>query len=239
MLDVIRQWLVASASSVPLLLIVEDLHWSTSTTRDALRHVVRRNQPGATADRCHDPRLQARSRRGPRDVARRPATVAVGVARVALHGLDRTEVARLSGAGADDAELILAETQGNPLLVTHLTSDVRSETLPIWLHRRDQLLDDEARAVLDQAATFGTEFDADLLAAAHRAPLLAVLECLEAAEAAGLVVPQPGRARRLRVRPRAVPLAPIPGSPAAPTARTARPRRLRLGYPTRRRAPAL
>ena len=42
--------------------------------------------------------------------------------------------------------------------------------------------------MLDQAATFGSEFDADRLAAAHGAPLLDVLECLEAADAAGLVV---------------------------------------------------
>ncbi len=104
-----------------------------------------------------------------------------------------TRSPELVGAGADDAEVILAETHGNPLLVTHLTSDVRNGALPVWLYQRDQLLDDEARAVLDQAATFGTEFDADLLAAAHRAPLLAVLESLEAAEAAGLVHPQPGR----------------------------------------------
>ncbi len=41
--------------------------------------------------------------------------------------------------------------------------------------------------------TFGAEFDADLLAAAHGAPLLAVLESLEAAEAAGLVQPHPAR----------------------------------------------
>ena len=46
--------------------------------------------------------------------------------------------------------------------------------------------------MLDLAATFGSEFDADLLAAAHGAPLLDVLESLEAAEAAGLVVAHRG-----------------------------------------------
>ena len=113
--------------------------------------------------------------------------------RVALHGLDRAEIAQLVGRHEDEAEVILAETRGNPLLATHITSDVRSGTLPIWLYRRDQLLDDETRTVLDQAATFGTEFDADLLTAALGEPLLDVLERLEAAEAAGLVVPRPGR----------------------------------------------
>ena len=91
------------------------------------------------------------------------------MARVALHGLDHDEVAQLAGTGPDDAGVILAETRGNPLLVTHLTSDVRNGVLPVWLYRRDQLLDDDTRAMLDQAATFGTEFDADLLAAAHGA----------------------------------------------------------------------
>ena len=191
-LDGIRQWLVASASSAPLLLVVEDLHWSTSTTRDALRHLVRRagREPLLIVVTTRDskPDLDA-------DLAARLADLerSASVTRVALRGLDRDEVAELVDAGADDAEVILAETHGNPLLATHMTSDVRNGALPVWLYRRDQLLGDEARAVLDQAATFGTEFDADLLAAAHRAPLLAVLESLEAAEAAGLVHPQPGR----------------------------------------------
>ena len=39
--DSIPDWLVTSASSGPLLLVIEDFHWSTSTTRDVLRHLVR------------------------------------------------------------------------------------------------------------------------------------------------------------------------------------------------------
>ncbi|MGH9133211.1 MAG: ATP-binding protein, partial [Ilumatobacteraceae bacterium] len=190
-LDDIGQWLAASASSAPLLVVVEDLHWSTSTTRDALRHVVRRaaRVPLLIVATIRDskPDLDAHLAALLADLERFPS-----VARVALHGLDRDEVAALAGAAAD-ADMILAETRGNPLLVTHLTSDVRGGTLPVWLYQRDQLLDDEARAVLDQAATFGAEFDADLLATAHGAPLLAVLESLETAEAAGLVIPRPGR----------------------------------------------
>ena len=64
------------------------------------------------------------------------------------------------------------------------------------LARRDALLDDQARALLDLAATFGAEFDANLLAAGCAVPLLDVLESLEAAEAAGLVTPLPGRPGR-------------------------------------------
>ena len=114
------------------------------------------------------------------------------VRRVTLRGLDRDEVAQLVGDGSHDARAVLAETHGNPLLVTHLTSQIGGDPLPGWLHQRDQLLDDAGRELLDQAATFGTEFDAQLLAAAVEAPLLDVLSLLEAAEAAGLVVPRPG-----------------------------------------------
>ena len=60
------------------------------------------------------------------------------------------------------AERLVAETRGNPLLVTHMTDDVHRGSLPIWLYQRDQLLDGDARAVLDQAATFGREFDAEI-----------------------------------------------------------------------------
>ncbi len=192
-LDGIRQWLVTSASSAPLLVVVEDLHWSTSTTRDVLRHLVRRASRVpllilATA-RDSKPDLDADVVTMLADLERAPT-----VSRIALHGLDRDEVAQLVGADrAGEAETIVAETRGNPLLVTHLTSDVRRGTLPVWLYQRDQRLDDEVRAVLNQAAIFGAEFDADLLALAHGAPLVAVLESLEAAEAAGLVQPHPAR----------------------------------------------
>ncbi len=192
--DGIRDWLVTSATSSPLLLVIEDLHWSTSTTRDVLRHLVRRagRVPLLILATARDtkPDLDADLARMLADLDRAPT-----VSRITLRGLDRDEVAEVVGAGrAAEAELILAETRGNPLLVTHLISDVRHGTLPIWLYQRDQLLDDEVRAVLDQAAVFGAEFDADLLAAAHGAPLLTVLESLETAEEAGLVQANPPRA---------------------------------------------
>ena len=115
------------------------------------------------------------------------------VRRLPLLGLGPDEVGQLVGATGEEAEAISVETGGNPLLATHMGSDPGHRTLPAWLLRRDALLDDESRAVLDMAATFGAEFDADRLAAAHGAPLLRVLESLEAAEAAGLVAPHPAR----------------------------------------------
>lgn len=192
-LDGIREWLAVSSSSAPLLVVVEDLHWSTSTTRGVLRHLVRRMDRErllivATA-RDTRPDLDA-------DLVTLLAELerSATVTRINLRGLDRDDVAQLVGGDrAGEADTIVAETRGNPLLVTHLLSDVRRGTLPVWLYQRDQRLDDEVRAVLDQAATFGVEFDADLLAAAHGVPLLGVLESLETAEAAGLVQPLSAR----------------------------------------------
>ena len=53
--DGIRHWLVASASAAPLLLVLEDLHWSTATTRDVVRQLVPAGRPGTAAGRRHDP----------------------------------------------------------------------------------------------------------------------------------------------------------------------------------------
>ena len=191
-LDAIRQWFVEGASAGPSLLVVEDLHWSTSTTRNVLRHLARRAGRApllvVTTVRDSKPDFDADLVALLADLERLPS-----VRRLSLTGLGRDEVGELVGSTADDAEAIRADTGGNPLLVTHMSSYAGQRSLPAWLVRRDALLDDQSRAVLDQAATFGSEFDADRLAAAHGAPLLRVLECLEAADAAGLVAPHPAR----------------------------------------------
>jgi DNA-binding CsgD family transcriptional regulator len=188
-LDGIRHWLITGASSAPLLVVIEDLHWSTSTTRDVLRQLARRagREPMLIVATTRDtkPDLDDDVATLLADLVRSPYAV-----RLALPGLDRDEVGQLVGASSDEAEAMVKQTGGNPLLVTHMTGGDRG-SLPSWLVRRDALLDDDARMVLDQAATLGTEFDADLLVAALEAPLLSVLGSLEAAEAAGLVMSHP------------------------------------------------
>ena len=191
-LDAIRQWFIDGAAAGPSLLVVEDLHWSTSTTRNVLRHLARRAGRDpllvVTTARDSKPDFDADLVALLADLERLPT-----VRRLSLSGLDPAEVGELVGSTPDEAKAIRADTGGNPLLVTHMSSYAGQRSLPAWLVRRDALLDDESRAVLDQAATFGSEFDADRLAAAHGAPLLPVLECLEAADAAGLIAPHPSR----------------------------------------------
>jgi class 3 adenylate cyclase len=194
-IDGIGRWLTKAAGSAPLLLVIEDVHWSTATTRDVLRQLVR------TAGRSR--LLVAMTTRdtapdlGP-DVASLLADLerSPTVTRVDLRGLDRDEVAELAGVAPDDADTIVADSGGNPLLIAHMTADGRSASLSALLARRDARLDDRARGLLDLAATFGSEFDADLLAAGSGLTLLDVLESLEEAEAAGLVAPLPARPGR-------------------------------------------
>ena len=78
MLDAIERWLVASASTVPLLLVVEDLHWSTSSTRDVLRLLVRRagRHPLLIVATTRDTAPDLDS--GPQRSARRPRTITRG-----------------------------------------------------------------------------------------------------------------------------------------------------------------
>ena len=194
-IDGIRQWLATAAASTSILLVVEDVHWSTSTTREVLRQLVR--TPGRSrvlvvvTVRNTAPDFNSDVALLLGELERSPA-----VTRVDLTGLDRNDVAELAGIAPDDADTIVSDSGGNPLLVTSLMADGRSGSLSALLASREARLDDDARDLLDLAATFGSEFDADLLAAGSGLALMAVLESLEAAEAGGLVTALPARPGR-------------------------------------------
>ena len=193
--DGIRHWLTTAAASAPTLLVIEDLHWSTATTRDVVRQLVRTAGRArllvVATTRDTAPDLDHDLATLLADLERSPA-----VTRLELSGLGHDEVAALMGMAAHDVDAVVADTGGNPLLVTHVTAGDHAGSLAALLARRDALLDERGRDLLDLAATFGAEFDADLLATASVLTLLDVLEILEAAEAAGLVAPLPGRAGR-------------------------------------------
>ena len=86
---------------------------------------------------------------------------------------------RSSQVSAAEADVDSRRDRRQPA-ARHAEDGIRhSGTLAALLDRREQSLDGDTRAVLDLAATLGAEFDADLLAAGHGAPLLSVLELLE------------------------------------------------------------
>ncbi len=188
-------YLARAADGAPVLLVVEDLHWSTSTTQDALRHMARhmahlpilvvvttRDRPDLT-----DPVALLLA-----DLDRLPAVTTIG-----LSGLSRPDVALLV-AGLDstrDPDLIHAETNGNPLFARELArSDGTATSARAILVRRYAHLDAEDLALLDLASVIGTEFGADVLATSASRSLAESLESLDRIESAGLIAALPGRA---------------------------------------------
>ena len=96
MIDGIRQWLTTTAASAPTLLVIEDLHWSTATTRDVVRQLVRTAGRArllvVATTRDTAPDLDVDLATLLADLERSPA-----VTRLGLRGLDRDEVAALVG----------------------------------------------------------------------------------------------------------------------------------------------
>ena len=189
--DAIRRWIVGAGTSTPSLIVIEDVHWATASTRDVLRDLLRRagHDPVLVLATTRDtaPDVDADLSALLADLQRSPATTSVP-----LGGLEPHDVAALLQVSSADSRAIAAETGGNPLFITHVSAGARIGPLPTLLERRNDLLDEQSRVVLDLAATMGVEFDADVLAVGQQLPLLAVLASLERAEAAGLVVSLPG-----------------------------------------------
>jgi DNA-binding CsgD family transcriptional regulator len=192
-------YLTRSARRGPTLVVIDDVHWAGATTMGALRHLARTSGDAPVlvvlTTRVGSPDADGDVALLLADLARMPS-----VGRIDLEGLDVGAVAalieRLGGSG--DPAAVHAETGGNPLFVREVADSTGSTggSLASLLTRRDALLDADDLAVLDLAAVVGVEHDADLLAAAAGTTPLAVLESLERAEAAGLVLAAPGRPGR-------------------------------------------
>jgi DNA-binding CsgD family transcriptional regulator len=200
------RYLARAAAANPVLVVVEDLHWATATTRDALRHLAR------TAG--HAPLLVVATSRDTRpdvtddfanflgELARYPS-----VERLPLGGLDEGEVARLialvdHGQVGLDAGAVWAQTGGNPLLVREIALGgpghlVVGSSVQSLISTRSQRLSTADNELLDFAAVLGAEFEAGLIAEATDSALVDVLEALERAEAAGLILATPDRPGRI------------------------------------------
>lgn len=188
------------AAVAPTLLVVEDVHWATATTLDALRHIARTGGPEplliVLTARDVAPDLDDALTVFLADLAPLPT-----VEQIRLTGLAPHEIAELVGALGSDADPaeVGAQTDGNPLLIREVVSrhDVPvGGSLTGLLLRRYGLLDDESLAVLDVAAVLGATFDADVLAAAADRSPGETLESLDRAADVGLVVCDQGRPMR-------------------------------------------
>src|SRR3984957_5120094 len=203
LLERMLDFLVRLGEVAPAAVVVEDLHWADSSTRDLISFLARNIRAARVllivtyrADDLHRRHplkpLLAELERG-------------GAAWIRLAGLARGEVADLvaSAAGpgaAGDVAVLLGRTGGNPFFVEELLAASASLTaLPEGLRElllgRLHALPDAALAVLRPASVLGQGFTEDLLAAVTGLPLPEIEDALRQAVDHNILRSGPGELR--------------------------------------------
>ncbi len=169
--DAVRSALLHLASSRPVAVLVDDLHWIEESSA-ALLHYAMRDLAGASVLFA----LTGRAGELEDNVAAQNLIAALAQAkrirRIALGPLSDEEARALVGGAAQgpDAERIVARAQGNPFLLLELAqSQGASADSPNLLKRiletRLSRLSRGAGEMLDWASAFGCKFPADTLLA--------------------------------------------------------------------------
>jgi len=188
----------AAAKERPVLLVLDDLQWADDDTLLLMRHLVRHAGDAAVLvvaiTRDHD--LEPGHTLG--DVVLSLDRDG-WVRRLPLRGLAEDEVLELvarlgapgdAGVQAATARRLVAETAGNPFLVTEVLrsgGDI-SPGVQELVAARVARLDPEAAGLLRAAAIAGARFDLDVVASTAGLEGRPLLDALDAALASGLVV---------------------------------------------------
>jgi len=198
--DAVTSLVASAAADRAVLLVLDDLQWADDDTLLLVRHLLRRAGDAPVL-------VVAISRE--HDVA--PGSVLGDV----IHALDRDGWVRrlpLQGLAESDVRVLLrqggptprdqvalarrlvAETAGNPFLVTEMLRaglEPADPTIPLGVQElvagRLGRLAGEATELLRAAAVAGTRFELDLVAAAARLDETATLDGLDAALESGLI----------------------------------------------------
>lgn len=203
------------AADAPLLVVLEDLHWTDPASLQLLAFAAR-ELGGA--------RLLVLATWREHEMGRQTALLdglARSTRRVALGGLARDDTARWMHAvtGRALAPTLVADvhrtTEGNPFFLGEFVRMLESEggldrpdlaslgvkppgEVRATLRRRLAPLDVDDRRLLEIAAVVGREFDVALVATASERPLPAVFERLTSGGGVGLVEPMPDSLARFR-----------------------------------------
>jgi class 3 adenylate cyclase len=214
----VESWLTVAGGQQPRLLVIDDLHWADKPTLLLVRHLISNPPAGlmvlctyrdTDVDRVHPLSSMLA------DFRRMPAVTRVALDGLGGDGvrelLTRTAGHELDDTGLAFAEMVQRETSGNPFFVgevlRHLTetgalverdgrwtSDLRPDDAAIpegireVVGRRLSRLGDDVEQILRAAAVIGYEFEVDLLADVVARDPDEVLDALDTARAAGLVV---------------------------------------------------
>lgn len=166
---------------VPVVVVLEDIHWADEATLDVVRLVARRLDavPALFVASYRDEQLH---RLHPLRVLLGELPGAAGVTRVELQGLSREAVASLAEPTGVDAGELHDKTLGNPFFVTEVLA-AGTEWVPPTVRdavlARVARLSPEARALLDAVAVVPRRVEVWLLEALTQGALSALDECLE------------------------------------------------------------
>jgi class 3 adenylate cyclase/tetratricopeptide (TPR) repeat protein len=218
LLQAVESWLSVGGSDLPRLLVLDDLHWADTATLLLLRQLITGQPSGlmvlctyrdTDVDRTHPlAAMLADLRR--LDGVERIALTGLGTGGV-RELLVRTSGHDLGDDGLRFADMMQRETSGNPFFLSevlrHLTetgalyerdgrwvSDLRPEHLGIpegvreVVGRRLIRLGGDVEQVLRTAAVIGYEFDVELLADVVGRNVDEVLDALDTAISASLVI---------------------------------------------------
>jgi ATP/maltotriose-dependent transcriptional regulator MalT len=191
----VRELLERLASTTPLVLVLDDLHWADSGSVELLGAVLRRPPAGAVLVA-----LAVRPRQAPQRVA---ATLERAqrlgtLVRVEVGALTRGEAGELLGEAVDTpaATALFEESGGNPFYLQELARSLARErtaggpdlsptdldvprAVAVALAEELALLSDPARLVLEGGAVAGDPFEPELAAAAAEIPEASALEALD------------------------------------------------------------
>jgi predicted ATPase/class 3 adenylate cyclase/DNA-binding SARP family transcriptional activator len=215
MFDAVARAIGAAARDVPLVLVIEDLHWADPPTLLLLRHVARAVERARVLAVLT---YRTTEVPGTEQVVRALADLEreLSLERVPLAGLADAEVVEMIGAiegrppSIPLGSAMRRDTAGNPLFVAQLLRHLEDEGVlverdgELSLAARDgsfgvpdsakelvrarlSALDPEVVATLRTAAVIGRAFGHELVAKADERPAAAVLDALEEGMAAGLL----------------------------------------------------
>jgi class 3 adenylate cyclase len=224
MFESVCDFFARAAAIRPMLVVLEDLHWADESTVQMLESVARRAGRSAMLILCtyRDVDLEAGHPmlRAIEHLVRLPATTRLSLKR--LNALEVGEILNsLAGQKAPErlVQVLFGETEGVPFFVEevyrHLAEERRltdasgnwlpevqlgeievPETVRLVLGRRIDRIAETAQGVLTTAACVGRSFTFDFLAEVSDAKEDDLLNALEEAERARLVIAEEGRQPR-------------------------------------------
>jgi DNA polymerase III delta prime subunit len=198
MLHEMAEALEVIAAETPLVLYLEDLHWSDPSTLDLIATVARRSEPA---------RLMILGTYRPVDMLAGKHPLRAMKEELELHGhaielrlplLSEADVAaflaeRLSNAKEKIAAAVYARTEGNPLFMVNVIeylvdqgSLAKAEKIEAprnirqMIERNIQRLSPDEQRILEAASVAGAEFSAAAIAAALRQPAIEIETCFTA-----------------------------------------------------------